>query len=128
MFTYVCPDFKTASLFIFPWDIIHSWFALNCFSFFKIAFAKSIRLPTSPFKYSFIRNDIKFSALVCSILAMDDAKPLKTAIQWLLTILEHWDNSAKLKISTHFEFPIGTSDILNVFVSCISSCLWNVFL
>ena len=38
MFTYVCQNFTRSLIFIFYQAIIHFWFALKCFSSFKIAF------------------------------------------------------------------------------------------
>ena len=58
---------------------MHSWFALTCFSFFKIAFEKSIQLPNLLFKDYSMPNDIALAYLFCLILAKADAKLLK---QW----------------------------------------------
>ena len=95
--------------------------------FFKISFEKSIQLPTSLFKDSSMRIDISFSALLWLILAKSDAKLLKQQLfndfwRYLRIGASIWN----LNDFTHFEFPIGTWNILNVLLSCVSSWLWKV--
>ena len=130
MFTHhVFQNIKRALLFIFLQNIIHSWFAFKLFLFFKIAFAKSIQLPTLLFKDSSMCNDIEWAALVCLILAKTEAELLKQQLfndfwQYLIIGSSLW----YLKNFTHFECTIGTSKNSNVFVSCVLSWLWNFFL
>ena len=77
MLTYACQNIITALIFIFTQAIIHSWFAFIFFSFFKIAFEKSIRLPTLLLEDYSICNDIALSEFVWLILANADSKLLK---------------------------------------------------
>ena len=76
-----------------------------------------------------MRNYISLAALICLILTKADYKLLKQQLFnnfWkYLSIGELLWN---LKFSTHFEFPIGTWNILNVSVSCVLSWLWEIFL
>ena len=112
MFTYVYHNIIRALLFIFPQALIHSWFAFKLFSFFKIAFLKSIRSPTLIFKDSSMCNDIALEAFFCLVLAKYDAKLPKQQIfndfrQQLNIGASLWN----LKCSIHFEFPTGTWNI-----------------
>ena len=123
MFTHVFQNIIRSLLFIFYQAVMHFWFNFHFFSFFKIAFAKSIQLPTSLSKDYFFLNDIAFSALLWFILAKADAKPPKQQIfndflQYLRIGASFWN----LNDSTHFAFPIGTWKNLNVLISCLS--LW----
>ena len=81
MFTYVCQNIKGDHFYIFS-GYNTLLVRPELFSFFKIAFEKSIQLPTSLYKDSSIRNGTSLEALVCSIIAKADAKLLK---QKLLT-------------------------------------------
>ena len=69
------------------------------FLFFKISFAKSIRLPHSLFKDSSMRSGIALAALKLLILAKSDSKLLKQQLfNVFLTILENWGVILKLKL------------------------------
>ena len=128
MFTYVCQNIIRDHLFISNQDIIHSWFAFKFFSFSKIEFEKSILLPILIIKDYSIRNDIALSDLVCLILTKDEYKlPKQHILNDLWLYLSIGASLWNLKISTHFEFPIGTWNIFNIFVSCAFSWLWKVF-
>ena len=74
-------------------------------------------------------NDIELAALICSITTKDESKLLKQHLlndfwQYLSIGESLWN----LIFSTHFEIPNGTWKILNVFVSCVLSWIWKVFL
>ena len=76
-----------------------------------------------------MRNDIAFVAWVCSILAKADAKLMKQQIfndlwQPLRIMASFWN----LNVSTYFESHIVNWKNLNIFVSCVPSWLWNIFL
>ena len=128
MFIYVCQNIIRSLFLIFHQVIMHFWFNFHLFSFFKIAVAKTIRLPTSLSKDSSMRNDISLSALFWLILSKADTKVLKQQLfnefwKYLRIRASLWN----LNYSTHFSFPIGTWNILNLFISCVLSWLWKSF-
>ena len=129
MFTYVCQNIIRTHIFIFPQAVIHSRFAFK----FVFVFQNGIfKINTITY---FILQGLLYAqwyiivSLVFSIKAKAGAKLLKQRLfndfwQYLSIRASLWN----LNFSTHFEFPIGTWNIWNVFVSCVSSWLWKSFL
>ena len=109
MFNYSFHNMIISLQFIFPEAIINGWFTFNFVSVFKIALSRSIRLPTSLSKDSYMRNGISLADLLWLILAKAGAKLLKKHLfndfwQYLRIGASFWN----LNDSTHFSFPIWT--------------------
>ena len=74
-------------------------------------------------------NDIALSDFICLIITKADAKLLKQQLfNYLWQYLRIGSSLWNLNVSTHFSFPIRTWNLLNVFVSCVSSWIWKSFL
>ena len=84
--------------------------------------------PTWIVNDSSIWFDIALAYLIWLILSKSDAKLLK---QQLFNVLWQYLGIGALMwnfiSSTFLALPIGTTNILNVFLSYISSCLWKKF-
>ena len=125
MFTYVCQNIIRALLFKFTQAIINSWLAFKFFFVFQNSICKINTINHFNLQGFFYTERYIIGSLSYFILEKADAKLLKQQLfnnfwQYLSIGESLWS----LNCSTHFEFPIGTSNILNLFVSCVLSWIF----